>query len=90
MNNDGTLLICPTCAEKETEQFGYYRSFGSITSQGNVIIMRKGKKKTFMNAKEFILACDCGYSIYYKEGTISVGNNATSYPYDRNSTYHRN
>ncbi len=42
MNNDGTLLICPTCAEKETEQFGYYRSFGSITSQGNVIIMRKG------------------------------------------------
>jgi hypothetical protein len=86
-NTPGTLLQCPNCFQKEFNQFGNYRSFGSITPQGEVIIMRKGGHRTMIIAKEFLLACDCGYHIYFKQGQISMGEIPASYPYEENHNY---
>ena len=87
MHNQGTLLICPACQVNEFNTYGTYRSFGSITNQGEVIIMRKSNHRTMFIAKEFTLVCDCGYSIYYNHGKISVGELPTSSLYETKSSY---
>lgn len=89
MNNQGTLLTCPVCKQKELDQFGTYRSFGSITPYGEIIIMRKGNHKTFMISKEFTIVCDCGYSIYYNNGNISTGDIPAGYLYERSFNNNR-
>lgn len=81
MNNtqaEGTLLFCPNCTDK-----GHYTSFGSITPNGEVIVKRKFNKKSIIIAKEFLMLCDCGYSIYYSEGVISAGQQAPNYTYEK-------
>ena len=82
MNNtsSGTLLVCPNCSAKE-----HYTSFGSITPTGEAIIMRKFNRKSVIIATEFVLLCDCGYSIYYKEGVISTGQQAANYTHENNN-----
>lgn len=86
MNNSGTLLICPLCQNKEINEFGTYRSFGSISPMGDIIILRKGQKRTVIKALEFSIECQCGYSIYYKQGLISAGVKPADYPYENNKT----
>ena len=77
-NTEGTLLVCPNCTAN-----GHYTSFGSITPKGEVIVKRKFNRKSVIIASEFVLLCDCGYSIYYAKGVISEGQEAPSYTYEQ-------
>lgn len=91
--NNGTLLICPNCSPKEIARHGTYWSFGSISPNGAIIVRRKGDvvnnsklwQRTIIFSQEFTVACSCGYSIYYNNGKISVGELPASYNYERNS-----
>jgi hypothetical protein len=68
----GTLLVCPNCRVADMQMYGQYRSFGSITPKGEIVVMRKSKRFTIIIAKEFEMLCDCGYYIKYAGGQIST------------------
>lgn len=70
----GTLLYCPNC-----NPAGHYTSFGSITKEGYITIKRKFGRATVIIASEFSLLCDCGYGVYYNNGTIVTSQKGYNY-----------
>ena len=77
-NSEGQLLKCPNCSTSP-----HYTSFGSITGKGDIIVLRKFNRRTIVVAKDFVLLCDCGYSVTYQGGKVTSSDNGNGYDYEK-------
>lgn len=80
--NQGIALYCPNCASAQKNQYGTVWPFGSISPSGAIIIKRKAQQNTIILMTEGTIVCNCGYSVYYDHGTVSMEVQPSNYHYE--------